>query len=259
MAPRRRRPGPDLLAILDAVQPSRLDAQLPPEQERLVWGGLWFGTMRLLALQEPRAFARVMAKLERHGLVGRRPGLQSLLQRTLTFAVAGGPGPERHGLVGRRPGLHFPEGERPGLREPEGAVKATDAFRFVTGDGDKTLAQVAAYMEDGSAISLRGRGRHLAPAMARGHLLVMAYYGTRWKLTHDPPPGPRLRGDALEDRAVARVAARYGLTPASAQTMIKRARAALPRETWQWFQDEGAYFWKATMMGPVRDRGVLKT
>ena len=92
---------------------------------RPVWGGVAGprGRCGSSPCRSPAPSPGVMAKLERHGLVRRHPGVQAVLQRTLTFAVAGGPGPERQGLVGRRPRL----------REPEGAVTATDAFRFVNG------------------------------------------------------------------------------------------------------------------------------
>ena len=187
---------------------------------------LWRGTLQLLEAQAPQAYALVMAKLERHGLAGRELVLQH---------IAGVPhASERAALVA-------------GVWEAD--------------PSDRTLQAVRAYARDEKRVRVTGRRRRLTPRI----LLVMAYDGARWKLTTEKKSsGLPLRGDAaLEERAVALVARRYGLSDASAHALIKRARVAL-HPTWRrWIASlDGATLWGLAMAPEVaipRLQGERKT
>jgi hypothetical protein len=59
-----------------------------PSHER--WLGLWTGTLRLLADQEPRAYRSLLARLERHGLGGVAPQFWRTPAPELSGAVSRG-------------------------------------------------------------------------------------------------------------------------------------------------------------------------
>jgi hypothetical protein len=168
----------------------------------LRWLWLWKGTLRLLETHEPRAYQRVLAKLQRHGLAG----------LTLDFRS---------------------EDSRQIIEEylaPVGTL--TDLV-----PSDMIARATQAYARDRQAVGLRGRRTRRVPPRIR---LVMAYRAACWKLRQerDEQPRPLLRGGlTLKERAAALVGQRYSLEPDSAAVLIRRATAAL-HPTWRRWIDQ---------------------
>ena len=160
------------------------------------WRLLLKGISRLLDAEEPRAARRVRAKLARHGLLDLVPSVR---------------------WVDGRPELHV-------AHELNGLTFTADGVLSNPG----WLKRFRRFAEDDRPVALRGRRREARDLPLR---LVIAYYGARWKLDTATRPGPHLRGEALEDRAVALVADHYELALESARSMIKRTRSTMPRSS----------------------------
>jgi hypothetical protein len=192
---------------------------------------LWEGTLQLLRDQNRGALALVLAKLRRHKLAGSAPVFERIEGRQTAR--------ERITLAA-------------GLTDPE----PTDGI----------LKALTSYARDRRPVSLRGTRPH---RVLRHSLVVMAYYGARWKLQQEPQ-SRGLRGDSLEVKAAELVAQRYRLPAVSPVDSIKRARAALHPVMKQWIlslsKRDGNLLWGLAMDDAVhlpptpspRRRGALR-
>jgi hypothetical protein len=197
------------------------------------WHSLWIGTMALLQAQEFRAYRRVFAKLERHGLVGRALDLRSVNGR-LTAA-------ERLTWVSGLLSRDFGDAPDDVTPERRAAIKRSWA---------SLLEQIRGYAADTRRVSPR-RSMHVPPRI----LLVLAYHGALWKVRNDA--GTSHRGESPEDRALALVANRYGFAIEAVRSMVKRTRPKLP-QFWRTFlkATPGEQLWKTAMAPEVDVRTV---
>jgi hypothetical protein len=210
-SPRRRRP--------IANKPVELTLSPTLAMEQIAFGGdstlrchvrwlwLWTGTLDLLREQQPKAYAALLEKLRRHGLTVRRTNLRP--------DVGQGPIESHEILVA--------------LSEPVPTKQIVDA--------------VQRFLYDRRRVELRGRTRPPAPGLA----MVMAYYGARWYLKQEDARlgRRRLRGDALENRALQLVADNYDHTLESTRSTVRRTWRSLPPALKEWVRtQEGASLWE---------------
>lgn len=191
-----------------------------PGHER--WLGLWQGTLQLLRDQEPTAYRRVLAKLERHGLIGPAPAFSRVNGR----------------IVAQERMAHL-----------AGLLDADDPPAEVQ-------RRVRAYAKDRTRVRPRPTTGRACPPRA---LLVMAYYAARWKAKQQTKAGPRLRGgESLEERALDLVAARFGFSAQGARSTVKHARASLPTPWLRWIKATKPETWWAVTMDPAVTLDVAK-
>jgi hypothetical protein len=183
----------------------------PTTRCHLRWLWLWIGTLHLLRDEHPKVYAALFEKLRRHGLTVRRTSLRSWLGSD----------------VGQEP-----------IESHEILVALTAPVPT-----KQIVRAVQRFLEDRARVELRGRTRPPAPGLA----MVMAYYGARWYLKQEDARlgRRRLRGEALEDRALQLVADNYGHTLESTRSTVRRTGRSLHPALKEWVRtQEGASLWE---------------